>query len=658
MTKKQQNLLLAGILLLASILRLIHANLIPFTYDEVTAIIRTHYSTLSEEIKQGVMLHDNHPAGVQLFIYYWTKLFGYNELTVKLPFIAFGILAVYYTYKVGKSWFNPTVGFVCAAYVATLQYPIMYSQEIRPYISGLLVAIAMVYYWTNVVFKSEEYPVRNLILYILFSALCAYDHHFCLLFAAMVGVTGVFFVKGKHLIKYAIAGVLIFVLYIPHLHIFFYQLHRGGVGGPDGWLGAPRNTFIWDYIKYIFQFSRSVMVMVLALIALGIFSTFSKGFSHKKYFFISLVWFLVPLLAGFFYSVYVNPVLQYSVLIFSFPFLLLCLFCWLPDMHIAPVIIAVAAVCTVNTHSLVKARKHYSLFYQAPYERSIVINDSLIETYGKENYGCIIQSDDSDKNVSYYYIRKHEADSSFYFTDNLGCFINRPGNYCNLITLVSKQNKTFFGFGSTAQCDPIVLHIITGYYPYLVKRFDYAGGTFYLLSKQYVEGMPALYSYQTTNTFENEVPGWDKTDKAFLCDSIYFSPHHSYKMDSLHEWAPDFGTPLYNLITNKNDIIEVSLEVYPLEKLEDVLLVTSLEMGGKTIEWRATPVTRFMPDTLRNKWVKAYHTLKLQDLKTNYPRMDLRVYLWNKGKKNFYMDDFSVKVVKGNPVIYGLFEKI
>lgn len=657
-TRKTYNVLLLGILLLAAILRLFHPFQIPFTYDEVTAIIRTHYPTLSEEIKQGVMLHDNHPAGVQLFIYYWTRLFGYGTLTLKLPFIICGLLAIYYTYKLGQSWFSSTTGLICAAYIATLQYTIMYSQEIRPYISGMFFAVAMVYYWNNVVFKPEGKLLRNSALYILFSALCAYDHHFCLLFAAIVGVTGLFFVKRNYILKYALAGILIFVLYIPHLHIFFYQLSRGGVGGPDGWLGAPNKTFILTYLKYIFHFSRSTAIVVIVLFLFGLISSFGKNLNNKKYFIISLAWFLIPLLTGYFYSVYVNPVLQYSVLIFSFPFLLFCIFGRIREMHFIPLTAILLVVCAVNVHSLIKGREHYNLFYQAPYERTVVINDSLMQDYGKHDYGCLIQSDDSDHNVTAYYIKQHLADTSFTFTDKLGCFISHPSNYCRLIDFMARQNKTYFGFGCTAQFDPIVLHIISNYYPFLVKKWDFAGGNFYLLSKHYDENMPALYTFQSVNDFEKNHDNWDKADPTFITDSVYSSPHHSYKMDSLHEWGPVFSAPLASVAFNKNDIIEISLNVYPCEKPDNVLLVSALELNGKATEWRATPLSSSIPDNSVKTWLKVYHTLKLQDLKTNQPGLLLKVYLWNKGKKNFYMDDFSVRTVKGNPYIYGLFEKI
>jgi hypothetical protein len=48
----------------------------------------------------------------------------------------------------------------------------------------------------------------------------------------------------------------------------------------------------------------------------------------------------------------------------------------------------------------------------------------------------------------------------------------------------------------------------------------------------------------------------------------------------------------------------------------------------------------------------------LSDLDINHPDINVKIYIWNKGRKKFYLDDFEVKTMKNNPIIYGLDEKI
>ena len=60
------------ILLAAVILRFYNYGEIPFTHDEFSALIRTQYDSLGEVLRFGVMEGDTHPAGIQVFLYYWT----------------------------------------------------------------------------------------------------------------------------------------------------------------------------------------------------------------------------------------------------------------------------------------------------------------------------------------------------------------------------------------------------------------------------------------------------------------------------------------------------------------------------------------------------------------------------------------------------------
>ncbi len=71
--------LLSAILILSAILRLIHPFEIPFMYDEMSALLRTHYHSFSEEIARGILI-DAHPAGVQLFYFIGQSFLGILKL--------------------------------------------------------------------------------------------------------------------------------------------------------------------------------------------------------------------------------------------------------------------------------------------------------------------------------------------------------------------------------------------------------------------------------------------------------------------------------------------------------------------------------------------------------------------------------------------------
>ena len=94
MMKLSNRTILFLILLVAAALRFYNYFEIPYTHDEFSALFRTQFDSFSELIAKGVKI-DGHPAGVHVFLYYWTKIFGYSEWIVKLPFTILSICSVY-----------------------------------------------------------------------------------------------------------------------------------------------------------------------------------------------------------------------------------------------------------------------------------------------------------------------------------------------------------------------------------------------------------------------------------------------------------------------------------------------------------------------------------------------------------------------------------
>jgi len=251
MRKSNNRLILYGILLLAAVLRFYHYREIPLTHDELSALSRVYFSNFSDLIQQGV-IPDTHPAGIQVFLYYWVKLLGDAAWVVKFPFTIFGLLSVWLVYLIGSRWFNETTGLLSAAFFATIQYTVLYSQVARPYSSGLFFSLLMVYYWSNLMQSPDKNFLRNSLVFVISASLCTYNHYFSLLFAFIVGISGLFLIRKQYRIRYMVSGVCIALLYIPHLKIFLHQLQVGGVGG---WLAEPQWDFFFRYPAYIFNFS-------------------------------------------------------------------------------------------------------------------------------------------------------------------------------------------------------------------------------------------------------------------------------------------------------------------------------------------------------------------------------------------------------------------
>ena len=637
--KLSDKTLLFLILAVAAALRFYDLTGIPFTYDEFSALKRTHFDGFSELIEQGVKI-DGHPAGIQVFLFYWTQAFGYAEWVVKLPFILFGLLSVLLVHRIAKRWFNETVALLSASYMAAIQYTVMYSQIARPYISGLFFSLAMVWFWTQVIRQPEKNFWVNLLLYVLFASLCSYNHHFSLLFAAIVGLSGLFIVRKKFIWRYILAGILIFLLYIPHLNIFFYQL---GVGGVENWLAKPHFTFITDYLFFIFNYSFISLSLAVCLMVYGLFSMDRERMDHRKYL-LFFSWFALPIAIGFTYSILNKSVLQFSVLIFSFPYLFFLLFGHIRPQKFRVNALIVTAVLLTSVYSLAWERHHYRLFYHPAFRQIMVDHgeaaDSAIPT---------LSLIDMQKEISLYYCEKLGIDTHATWISDLG---DTESLVAYLQEWSGEYRQVYFGCISTS--DPVIVPIIRDYYPSIVWQHNYAGGTTYLFS-----GQPDTSDVIDRLDFDAE-PGerWIYIDKKNHVISDTVSSNTAYAVDSGAEWSPAFLAKLNEIIQHDHDFIDISMNVLLTDGYEDISLVGALEDEEGTYYWSANPFSLFIPeDHAEREWATVHHSLKLSDIQLPGNDFKLRVYAWNKGKHAFMIDDFTVMLREGNPVVYGLVER-
>ncbi len=320
----KQQIIIILLFITALIFRLINLNF-SFSNDELSAIIRCNQVNFSDLISNGVLV-DFHPAGVQTFMYYWIKLFGNSEFAVRLPFAIFSSIAVVFSFLYTKRKFGFTPALLTSISLIVLEFPLLYGQIARPYSSGLMLSMILIYIWDKVVFPKgdeENYITKNLILLSFIFAANAYNHYFSSLFAAIVFTSGLFVISKNNILKYIFSGLFAFILFLPHIGI---TLHHMSIGGIGSWLGKPESNFLYLHILHIFNDSLALTLLILnaILLYLIINKTASYGNWRKRLF--ALLLFLLPFTIGYFYSIFRNPVLQNRVLIFSMPFFLIFIF--------------------------------------------------------------------------------------------------------------------------------------------------------------------------------------------------------------------------------------------------------------------------------------------------------------------------------------------
>ncbi len=621
---KETKYLLGLILFVAILLRFWNAFAIPYTYDELSSLFRSQYESFSELIQEGVMI-DAHPAGGQILWFYWTKLFGTEPFIVKIPYLLMGLGSVVLTYSVGQKWFNSQTGIVSAAYVASIQYTVMYSQIARPYISGMFFVLLMVLFWTRLMQNPESHLKRNAVFYILSSALCAYNHHFSLLIAAMVGLSGLFLLPRKYLLRYIISGLLIFLLYTPHLKIFFVQLSKGGV---EQWLAKPDFDWPLYYISYVFQFNDFALIFVAALSAFSIYTGWGK-LIQNRFFYISILWFLLPFLIGFFYSKYISAVLQPSVLIFSFPFFLYILFGGISIANKKIFSLLIIGILLINSLLLIFVRDHYSVFYKSVYKELIVDQNRFAQQYGLNIYSTL----NAEKAKSDYYIKANDLDTSTFIWQQS---IPSISAFRDTVQSISKTKDAFF-YGALSASDARILPVVLDFFPNIHWQGNYAGGTSFLLHKK-----------------------GDSTTKPVLLATKEL-PWNESLMNGTKEWGASIELDYNNINAQQNDFIDIRAHIISEHLPKELLLVCSIKKGDSSLFWQSSDCADFYPhsDTAKLKSYTAHLCLKLSDMPIEtFNDAGIKFFIWNKGRNSLAIEALEISRIKGNPNLYGIFEAL
>jgi uncharacterized membrane protein YuzA (DUF378 family) len=640
--QRQIELLLLLVLFTGLLLRFWRFFDIPFTFDELSAMSRTVYDNFRDLIRYGVVENDTHPAGVQVFMYYWVKLFGEAEPVVKLPFILAGLASVYLAYCIGKLWYGPTAGILTAAYMSSLQLFVMYSQIARPYASGLFLSLMMVLFWSRYFFAGGK--IKDLAGFVLFAALSSYNHHFSLLFAAIVGLSGLWLVDKKTIRPYILSGVAIFVLYLPHLPIFFSQLHKKGIGG---WLAKPSPWFLTDFLQWLFHYSFwviSLLVFVVMFLAVIRDKQEEQPADIQKKRILSVVWFLLPVLIGYTYSVMVEPIIQYSLLIFTTPFLFLFLFSFANRTGLRFLPFFVPLILIINILTLVIDRQYYKVFYKQPFET--MVKDAL--ALDKKDPGNIKIINNYVPYYTEYYFRKYKKELPYYTVRNKNLTIT---DFKNALSGIRQQNVITCGLGEQ-------------YFQLVKEQFPHwfgfnRGFTFeeYVLSKKKKTG-ELKRKLLAEPDFGQQNKLWNYKNKNVLFDTV--SNSYIYKVSSASKYNVGFERPLGDLVKDIYVFIDMEAEIKTDSPETDAAIVAEIREGKKAVRWLAANVRDFKPTP--GEWQKVYLTMDVQvalkDKNKIGPDHLFRFFIWNKNGCRFYVRNVKIYQRTGNPYRYVLFTKI
>ncbi len=612
---KLDHILLGVILLVAAVLRLWKLGQVPFMHDEFSALFRLQFDNFHDLIQFGVKEGDSHPAGVQVFLYYWTKLVGWNELWVKLPFALMGIASVYLIYRIGKQWFNSKVGLLAAAFFAVSQLTVFYSQVARPYAPGLFFVLLMTFFWNQILFGQKKPHYGTYIGFSVAACLAALAHNFSAAQAGLVFLTGLFFLPKERRKAYWLAGLGAVLLYAPHLPVFFYQTFvKGGIGG---WLAKPKDTFLLDFLQYTMNYAP-LFVFAVGLIIILPFILQKPEKRKRPIRWAALAWFVVNFGVAYAYSLLKEPIIQYSTLIFCFPFLVMAAFSFHKNnsMTLSQTAIVVAAILFIGSMSLINNRQHYDLMYHQGY-------DQIAERMRQDN--------DSIEDIRFATFTLKTQFPEFYQAqtdvDHRILFDEEHHTTNDFRQWLGAEKTSKLGFGWTDYANPVWETQAVAYYPWLLHQDTWFTSRYMTLSRDSVPGATRLLRPLTETPMSLVQTEWGK-------------PQYIYG-DSL-----DMETDLLGFVA----------DLWAADTVNNLLLVIEVRDADtdSLLLWHANENSSLvMPGNSRMA-----NAIRFDEKTFPVKGKKIKTFLWNKEKGKVAARRIDYYTTKFNSRLAGLYEPL
>jgi hypothetical protein len=579
---------------------------------------RLRFGSFSELILHGVV-PDFHPAGVQVFMYYYCKLAGTGEWAIRFPFFLCGTLALPLIYLICRNWFGNVSAIFSLGICSVSQLFIVYSRLARPYAPGLFFCLLAVWFLQLILSEDKD---RKLIGYAVAAALsmvaAMYTHYLAFFFIVLTGITGIFLLSGKSRLYWILSGLLASLLFVPHINLFILQTGYGGVGGPDGWLSVPDLSFFKDFIAYFFN--HSLLIAFLIVASLGLLSALNfTGKPIISALMVCLIWGLLPPIFFYVYSIKVNPILQISGLIFSTPFLVFGFTAMMPRKFtlfhkwFSAILFSLLSLYTVY------GKNFYSRRFFGEYRALSAYAENADIVFGKGKITHTLNVESAFFGT--YSLRHYTQPPEYVFyaipqRDSLALFRKR----------VDDATTDYFSFGWSNLVNPYeTLDLIREKYPCLVERRWLYNAEWYLFAKAgkgFSVDMPQ---------FSFSVP----------CDSnIVLSDSNPY--------GSTFEKPIKEVYVSAGQIVTCMADIMVSGTLQGTELVMEVKRGNEVVYWRSSSATAFGLESGKRK--KIYYasrippSIKQDDL--------LRFYVWQHAKAEVKMYQMQIHSFPGNPGLY------
>lgn len=208
------------ILLLSVILRLISLNQ-SLWLDEAINVVYARDNSLWWFVSQ-YPIGDFHPPGYFFILWIWGYLFGFSEVSVRMPSVIFGVLTVFITYLIGKDLFSKKIGLLSALFLALAPLHIYYSQEARMYSFAAFAVTFSTYWLVRLIYQG-----RNALWWYALSVVLVFSSDYVAYFVLPVHIVYILLTQRKILARFLTSFCFSLISFIPWLFVLPDQLEQG-----------------------------------------------------------------------------------------------------------------------------------------------------------------------------------------------------------------------------------------------------------------------------------------------------------------------------------------------------------------------------------------------------------------------------------------------
>lgn len=310
-------------LALALVVRIINLNQSLWLDEAINVLAARDNSLLALVTEYAVA--DFHPPGYFVILWGWGQVFGFSEISVRIPSVIFGVATIYLVYIIGRKIVSQNLGLLAALLLAVNPLHVYYSQEARMYsFAAFVAALNMLFFWK--LFKEDKgywgYGISAVLA-------LGSDYLVSLIFLAQLAI--LLIQRDKKMIKkWSMALIPAMIAGLIWLPVFIKQLGEGlwTASQIPSWKevvgGFGFKSLILTYVKFIIGrisypdkiIYASLFTPAGLLFVYLLYSGIKKATAEVKK--LLLIWIFLPLFSAWLISIFV-PVFSYFRMLFVIP---------------------------------------------------------------------------------------------------------------------------------------------------------------------------------------------------------------------------------------------------------------------------------------------------------------------------------------------------